>query len=114
MAKRRGRVPRPASPGEWELRFAHKSVADNWDKLCSTERAAAAPAHDWLRRKATERSARNHPLKGNLAQAEFGGETFPQWQHEVTGAGRIWFLVDERRRTIWFTAVHIGHPKATE
>lgn len=114
MAKRRGRVPRPASPGDWELRFARKSVADEWDKLCASDRAAAARAHDWLRTKPTERGPRNHPLKGELSEAELDGKRLPQWQHEVTGAGRIWFLIDETRRTIWLKALYLGHPKATE
>ena len=38
----------------------------------------------------------------------------PQWQFEVTGGGRIWYCFDDDKKTIWLTAVHIGHPKATE
>lgn len=114
MPKRRGRVPRPAVAGEWELRFLRKTVADDWEKLCATDRAAAARAHDWLRTRPTERTARNHPLRHDLADVDLDGSKLPQWQHEVTGAGRVWFLIDEKRKTIWLREVHIGHPKATE
>lgn len=42
------------------------------------------------------------------------GKTLQQWQHEVTGGSRIWYCPDDGTKTIWVTAVHIGHPKATE
>jgi hypothetical protein len=32
----------------------------------------------------------------------------------LTGAGRIWYLVDEERHTIWVDYAGPGHPKATE
>ncbi|WP_419850240.1 hypothetical protein [Candidatus Poriferisocius sp.] len=38
----------------------------------------------------------------------------PQWQYEVTSSGRIWYCIDDDKKTVWLTAVHIGHPKATE
>lgn len=37
-----------------------------------------------------------------------------QWQYEVTGAGRIWYLVDVGKRTLWLRHASPGHPKATE
>lgn len=37
-----------------------------------------------------------------------------QWQYEVTAGGRIWYLVDSARRTLWIKAAGTGHPKATE
>ncbi|MGQ4618100.1 hypothetical protein [Nocardia sp. R7R-8] len=33
---------------------------------------------------------------------------------EVTGGGRVWYLVDTRRRTLWIKAAGTGHPKTTE
>jgi len=30
------------------------------------------------------------------------------------GGGRIWYCPDDEAKTVWVTAVHIGHPKATE
>lgn len=37
-----------------------------------------------------------------------------QWQYEVTGGGRIWYLVDIDGRTLWIKATGTGHPKATD
>jgi hypothetical protein len=31
----------------------------------------------------------------------------------VTGSGRIWYLVDSERNTIWIHYAGLGHPKAT-
>lgn len=40
--------------------------------------------------------------------------TLERWQYEVTGAGRVWYLVDDERRTVWISYAGVGHPKATE
>jgi len=37
-----------------------------------------------------------------------------QWQYEVTGAGRLWYAIDDARRTAWLTHASVGHPKNTE
>jgi hypothetical protein len=42
------------------------------------------------------------------------GEELEQWQYEVTAGGRVWYCVDDDRRTVWMTDAHVGHPKATE
>jgi hypothetical protein len=113
MARGR-RVPRPPAPGEWDIRYWRNSVEDDWDKLVAVAPPAAARAWEWLRRRPRERTDRNHPLRGSLAAARHGGRTYERWQHEVTGSGRIWFLIDDRRRTIFIEKVTTGHPKETE
>jgi hypothetical protein len=42
------------------------------------------------------------------------GDTLDQWQYEVTGAGRLWYCIDDARRVVWLTDAMVGHPKATE
>jgi hypothetical protein len=37
-----------------------------------------------------------------------------QWQYEVTGAGRLWYCIDDEHRTVWLTDAVTGHPKVTE
>ncbi|WP_242002169.1 hypothetical protein [Kribbella steppae] len=37
-----------------------------------------------------------------------------QWQYEVTGGGRIWYLVDPDKRTVWISYAGTGHPKVTD
>jgi hypothetical protein len=54
--------------------------------------------------------SRHHRLKGSLATR--GG--FEQWQYEATGGGRIWYVIDEEKMTIFVVAAGTGHPKATD
>jgi hypothetical protein len=37
-----------------------------------------------------------------------------QWQYEVTGGGRLWYCIDDRRHLVWLTDAMVGHPKVTE
>lgn len=112
--RRGGRVPRPAVEKQWELRFLKNPAVDGWEELCRLHPEAAARAHDFLAADPRRRTERNHPLRGTLAGGEARGIVLERWQHEATGAGRIWYLIDDRRRTVWFEAVHIGHPRQTE
>ena len=42
------------------------------------------------------------------------GRTMERWQHEITAGGRVWFLLDEDKHTIWIDEVHLGHPAKTD
>ncbi len=53
-------------------------------------------------------------MKDSLARRSVNGTEMEQWQYEVTAAGRIWYCIDDSTRTVWMTAAHPGHPKATE
>lgn len=112
--KRGGRVPRPASGGQWELRFLSKRASDDWDKLCQTHGKNAARAYDHMQSDPRARTDRNHPLRDALRERELDGKRLERWQYEVTSGARIWFLIDDARRIVWFEAVHLGHPKATD
>ncbi len=57
---------------------------------------------------------RQHPLKHDLATVTVNGTTMPQWQYEVTGASRIWYAVNEPKRTTWITHAATGHPSKTD
>lgn len=117
MAPKRGdRVAPPAGSGEWELRFATSEAAKGWDAL--SQQAAANTAAAWRELRARPQrpapTSRHHQLKGRLATAVHRGIDMEQWQYEVTGAGRIWYLVDTANRTLWLRHAGPGHPKATE
>jgi hypothetical protein len=58
-------------------------------------------------------TARHHRLKGELAIGTYRGSTLPQWQIEVTGARRIWYLVDADRRTVFVMYASPRHPRET-
>jgi hypothetical protein len=59
-------------------------------------------------------SARHHRPRVGLSTGSHRGRNLDRWQIEVTGAGRIWYLVDSERTTIWIDEAGAGHPKATE
>jgi hypothetical protein len=40
-----------------------------------------------------------------------GGKRLPQWQHEITGAGRVWYCPDKEVRVVWITYVSLAHPQ---
>jgi hypothetical protein len=42
-----------------------------------------------------------------------GGTDMEQWQFEVTSGGRIWYLVDTAKRTLWIRLATTGHPSQT-
>jgi hypothetical protein len=59
-------------------------------------------------------SPRHHRLKGSLATGMVKGRALDRWQLEVTGAGRIWYLVDAQSNTVWIDHAGPGHPRATD
>lgn len=59
-------------------------------------------------------SPRHHRLLHDLATGMIKGRPLDHWQVEVTGAGRIWYLVDPESRIVWIDHAGPGHPKATE
>lgn len=61
-----------------------------------------------------QRDQRQHPLKGSLGHRAVNGVEMEQWQYEVTGAGRVWYCIDDEHRTVWMTDCSVGHPKITE
>lgn len=49
-----------------------------------------------------------------MASDMLDGRVLEQWQIEVTSSGRIWYLVDDVKHTLWITYASPHHPKATE
>jgi|SRR5579859_529603 len=114
MPKRGDRVAPPPAPGEWDLRFGDSAVVESWEQLCSQAPGSALTAWSALRTAPRSRSARQHPLKGDFATRLVGGQVLEQWQYEVTGAGRIWYAIDDERRVVYLTLASVGHPRQTQ
>jgi hypothetical protein len=114
--KRGDRAAPPAIAGEYELRFAESAAADGWEQLARQAPANLRRAYDALRADPRSKTSpeRQHRLKGSLASASWKGQELERWQYEVTGGGRIWYVIDDERRTVWFTYAGTGHPRATE
>lgn len=114
MPKRGDRVAPPPGPIEWDIRFGDSGVVGGWEALARQAPGPTRPAWTTLRTDPRTRSARQHPLKGQLGRRSVGGRDLDQWQLEVTGAGRLWYAIDDERRTVILMFASVGHPKATE
>lgn len=117
MSPKRGdRAAPPPTDQEYDLRFATGAAAEGWDNLARQAPANLRKAFDTIR--ATPRSTRapdrHHRLKGSLGTGDWKGASYERWQYEVTGGGRVWYLIDDDRRTAWITYAGTGHPKETD
>lgn len=108
------RVPRPARKGEWQPRFANGDAADGWKELCRTAPNQTQAAYDAVCANPSGHSSRQGQLKYELATRTLKDRTYPQWQYEVTAGGRVWYLIDEPRKTLWLVEAGVAHPKATD
>lgn len=117
MSPKRGdRVAPPPAIGEWEVRFGTNEAAKGWEALCAQAPGPVRKAWELLAREPCPfpETGRQHRLKGSLGTASHGGQDLPQWQYEVTGAGRIWYVADEKRRIVYIRLASTGHPKKTD
>jgi hypothetical protein len=114
MPKRRERVAPPPSATGWDLRYGTSDAVDGWEQICSAAPANARVAWEKITEDPRSRTERQHPLRGGLGSREVSGRTMAQWQYEVTAGGRLWYCIDDDRRTVWLMDAMVGHPKATE
>ena len=116
MSSKRGdRAAPPPVGDEFDLRFANSAAAEGWEHLARQVPANLRRAYDAIRAMPRSMTSpeRQHRLKGSLATGTWKGETYERWQYEVTGGGRIWYLVDDERQTAWITYAGTGHPRET-
>jgi hypothetical protein len=114
MPKRGDRVAPPPGPGAWDLRYGDSGAVEGWEHLCSQAPGPALTAWTALCTDPRARSQRQHPLKGDFATRSIGGRLLDQWQYEITGAGRIWYCIDDERRVVHLTLAKVGHPRQTD
>lgn len=114
VPKRRERVAPPPTTGGWDLRYGTSDAAKGWDKVWAAAPGNARIAWEKITSDPRDRTDRQHPLKGSLGTRIVNGTDMEQWQYEVTGAGRVWYAIDDDHRTVWLTEATTGHPKATE
>jgi mRNA-degrading endonuclease RelE of RelBE toxin-antitoxin system len=113
--KRKDRAAPPAVAGEWEVRFGENAAAKGWDELCQQAAGNIRAAYEQMRSQPRPpEDGRHKRLRGGLGTRIFAGRELEQWQIEVTGGARIWYLVDDDKRTVWVVHAAAGHPKATE
>lgn len=117
MSPKRGdRAAPPPIGHEYDLRFANTDAADGWENLCRHAAGNLRRAFEKIRSnpRARDNPARQHRLLGNLGTGVVKGQALECWQFEVTGSGRIWYLVDDTNRVVWITHASTRHPKATD
>lgn len=114
MPKRKERISPPPAKGGWDFRYGTSDAAKGWEKVCAAASGNARRAWETITADPRERTDRQHPLKGSLGSRSVNGEVMDQWQYEVTGGGRLWYCIDDKKRTVWLTEATPGHPKATE
>jgi hypothetical protein len=114
--KRGDRVAPPPGPDEWDIRFRNNEAAKGWEELSRQAPGNTLAAWTAMRRNPMPRtdSPRHHRLNGRLATGTVGDRQLSMWQLEVTGAGRVWYLADPDKATVWIDHAGPGHPKATE
>jgi hypothetical protein len=115
MTPTRGdRAARPPVGQENDLRFASSQAADGWEQLARQAAGNLRRAFDSIRADPRSRllPERQHRLKGSLSTADWKGEPLERWQYEVTGGGRLWYVIDARR-IAWITHAGTGHPRLT-
>lgn len=101
----------------WALKAASARAHKEWGEAMAAEPNLMMTERDRLHQRPMDRSRnprRTGPLAGPLATRRIGKKVLPQWQHELTGAGRIWYCPDKDDRVVWITKVSLAHPKATE
>jgi hypothetical protein len=114
--KRGDRAAPPPTGTEFDVRFANSSAADGWEHLTRHAAANLRKAYEVIRAdpRHSQSLERHHRLRGALASGIFKGERHERWQYEVTGGGRIWYLIDDARRTAWITYAGTGHLSETD
>ncbi|MCL2584522.1 MAG: hypothetical protein FWE35_18915 [Streptosporangiales bacterium] len=103
-------------PSKWKVVARDRTAATGWRDL-----AVQAPENlrrAWIALTSDPRSSadlsRQHRLKRDLKQVKIAGAELEQWQFEVTGGGRIWYAIDDDRKTLWVTHAGPGHPRRTD
>lgn len=106
----------PPGPSEWVIRFRTNEAAKGWQELCHQAPGNTLAAWTAMRRNPIPRtdSPRHARLHGRLSTVKLGDKSVDLWQIEVTGAGRVWYFVDQDKATVWIDYAGPGHPKATE
>ncbi len=113
--KRLDRVAPPRIKGEWEVKFGDSEAAKDWDQLCALASEKTRAAFELMRSNPrSPEDASHYRLKGGLGTRSFGGRDLEQWQIKVSGSGRIWYLPDDEKHTVWVVYASIAHPKETE
>jgi hypothetical protein len=113
--KRLDRVAPPPTGSEWDVRFGTSEAAKGWQDLCMQLAANTRAAFEQMRSvpRPTEDTT-HYRLRGALSTRIYDGRPLEQWQIKVSRSGRIWYLPDDEKRTVWIVYASPAHPRETE
>lgn len=103
--------------GDWTVKPVSEQVHKQWLQAVAAEPELMADELVRLRTRPLDRSAnprRTGQLKGGLGSRKVSDATLPQWQQELTSAGRLWYCPDKKARTGYIVMVDLAHPKPTD
>jgi len=104
------------APVDWIVRPASRAALRQWENAVAAEPNLMAGVRDRLLTRPLDRSGnpnRTHRLRPPLHEGRVGDAKLPQWQHEITAAGRIWYCPDRDSHTVWVTRVSLEPPRET-
>lgn len=115
---RHERVAPPAPVNGYWVRFLKNKAKNGWEELVRQEPRLLREFWEFLERDPSAiPTDHNHywlSKSPDLAYVLINGEKLKQWQYKITHAGRIWYCVDEAKKTVYITYAHPKHPKETE
>lgn len=117
MSPKRGdRVTVPPPDGQWDVRFGTSDAVRGWEELCRLALANTQRCFEMLRSEPRSRAnhERQHRLRGELATHRHNGRDLEQWEYEVTSGGRVRYVIDDEKHTVWLVYASPRHPKDTE
>lgn len=117
MSPRRGdRVTVPPDERQWDVRFGTSEAAAGWEQLCRHALGNTRKCLEILRADPRHGAGydRQHRLRGDLATHRHNGKDLEQWEYEVTGSGRVRYLIEDIGRTVWLIYASPRHPKDTD
>jgi hypothetical protein len=113
--KPKDRAAPPPVHDEWDVRFGTNEAAKGWDELCRQVATNTRAAFELMRSNPRPPEDKRHTrLRHDLATRIFDGRELEQWEIEVTSGGRIFYLVDDAKHTMWVVVASPKHPKITE
>lgn len=117
MSPKRGdRAAPPPIGSEYDVKFGTAEAAKGWDQLAQQVPANLRRAFEAIRTDPRSKlnPERQHRLGGKLGTGLHAGRSLERWQYEVTGGGRVWYLIDDEKRIAWIVYAGTGHPKQTD
>jgi hypothetical protein len=108
------KIPRPHNRTPYTLYFATNSAKKGWRDLHAIRPSDLGRVWDFLAYTPLDTTSLSYPLKGELSNIVWRGESHQRWQVKLsrTDGARIWYCVVGRM--VLIEKVHTHHPNETK